>query len=77
MRGKRTTGGGRGDVRNALFMPTVVAKQFNPTIKRFYDRLVTNGKAKMTALIAAMRKLLTILNTMIKNQTTWKQPKTT
>lgn len=77
MRGQRTTGGGRVDVRNALFMPTVVAKQFNPTIKRFYNRLVASGKAKMTALIAAMRKLLTILNTMIKNQTPWNPPKTT
>jgi len=73
LRGKRTTGGGRVEVRNGLFMPIIVAKQYNPTIKAFYDRLVENGKPKMVALIACMRKLLTILNTMIKNGETWKQ----
>ncbi len=73
MRGKRTTGGGRVDVRNALYMPTIVAKQYNPTIKAFYDRLVDNGKPKMVALIAAMRKLLTILNVMIRDGKTWNQ----
>lgn len=73
MRGKRTTGGGRTAIRNALFMPTVVAKQYNPTIKTFYDRLVENGKPKMVAIIASMRKLLTILNTMIKEGKTWRQ----
>ena len=73
MRGKRTTGGGRTAIRNALFMPTVVAKQYNPTIKTFYDRLVENGKPKMVAIIASMRKLLTILNTMIKEGKTWNQ----
>jgi len=72
LRGKRTTGGGRTAVRNALFMPIVVAKQYNPTIKTFYDRLIDNGKPKMVALIAAMRKLLTILNTMLRNGTEWK-----
>jgi transposase len=73
MRGKRTTGGGRRDVRNALFMPTLVAKQHNPKIKTFYDRLVENGKPKMVAVIASMRKLLTILNIMIKEGKTWNQ----
>lgn len=73
MRGKRTTGGGRVDVRNALFMPTIVAKQYNPKLKAFYDRLVDNGKPKMVALIAAMRKLLTILNVMIREGKTWQQ----
>ncbi len=78
MRGKRTTGGGRTAIRNALYMPTIVAKQHNPTIKTFYDRLVENGKPKMVALIASMRKLLTILNTMIKEEKTWnKNLKTT
>jgi transposase len=71
LRGKRTTGGGRVTVRNALFMPTVVAKQHNPTIKAFYDRLVAAGKPKMVALIASMRKLLTILNVMIRDGQTW------
>jgi len=68
LRGKRTTGGGRVQIRNALYMPTVVAIRYNPTIKAFYQRLVQNGKPKMVALIAAMRKLLTILNVMIQNQ---------
>ncbi|MCA9112800.1 MAG: IS110 family transposase [Planctomycetaceae bacterium] len=73
LRGKRTTGGGRTEIRTALFMPTVVAKQYNPTIKAFYDRLVENGKPKMVALIAAMRKLLTILNVMIREGKSWNQ----
>lgn len=71
LRGKRTTGGGRVNVRNALYMPTVVAKQHNPTIKAFYDRLVAAGKPKMVALIACMRKLLTILNVMIREEKPW------
>lgn len=70
MRGKRTTGGGRRKVRNSLFMPTLVAKQHNPKIKTFYERLVENGKPKMVTLIASMRKLLTILNVMIKEEKT-------
>lgn len=73
LRGKRTTGGGRAEIRTALFMPTVVAKQYNPTIKTFYDRLLTAGKPKMVALIASMRKLLTILNVMIRDGKTWNQ----
>lgn len=74
LRGKRTTGGGRRDLRNALYMPTVVAIRFNPQLKVFYERLVASGKAKRVALIAAMRKLLVILNSMVKNQTLWKNP---
>jgi transposase len=78
MRGKRTTGGGRTAIRNALYMPTIVAKLHNSKIKTFYDRLVENGKPKMVAIIASMRKLLTILNTMIKEGKTWnKNHKTT
>lgn len=73
MRGKRTTGGGRVTVRNAMYMPTIVAVQHNPKIKEFYTRLVQNGKPKLVALIAAMRKLLTILNVMIREQKIWKQ----
>jgi transposase len=74
MRGKRTTGGGRVQIRNALYMPTVVAKKHNPKLKAFYDRLVAKGKPKMVALIATMRKLITILNVMIREGTTWKNP---
>lgn len=78
LRGKRTTGGGRVEIRNALYMPTIVAKKFNAKIKTFYDRLLENGKPKMVALIASMRKLLTILNVMIREGKTWnEQPKTT
>jgi len=70
-RGKRMTGGGRGKVRTALYMPTLAAIRCNPKIRTFYNRLVQNGKPKMAALIAAMRKLLTILNTLVKNNQTW------
>lgn len=64
-RGKRMTGGGRYHVRSRLYMPTVVACNHNPVIKKFYQRLLNKGKTKMTALVAAMRKLLVILNTII------------
>lgn len=70
-RGKRMTGGGRAQVRCALYMPMLAAVRHNPAIRVFYQRLVNNGKAKMVALVAAMRKLLTILNTMIKNNLLW------
>jgi transposase len=75
-RGKRTTGGGRVCVRTALYMPMLTVIRCNPVLRRFYQRLVDHGKAKMTALVAAMRKLVTILNTMIKNNQLW-NPKTT
>jgi transposase len=70
-RGKRMTGGGRRDLRARLFMPTLSAIRFNPTIGNFYRRLLSKGKAKMTAVIAAMRKLLTILNLMIARNQAW------
>ncbi len=75
-RGKRMTGGGRQAVRTRLFMPTVVACHYNPVLMRFYQRLLQNGKNKMTALVAAMRKLLTILNTMMAKGENW-NPKLT
>jgi len=71
MRGRRTTGGGQHTIRNPLFMAAMVAARFNPTIKAFYQRLLNNGKPKMVALVACMRKLLVILNTMIKNNQKW------
>jgi transposase len=74
-RGKRMTGGGRRLLRARLFMPTLVAVRHNPTIHAFYQRLLQQGKTKMVAVIAAMRKLLTILNIMLKKNETWK-PKT-
>lgn len=75
-RGKRMTGGGRPDVRAGLFMPILSAVQHNPTLKRFYRRLVEAGKEKMIAVVACMRKLLIILNTMTKNKELW-NPKNT
>jgi transposase len=70
-RGKRMTGGGRRLVRTKLFMPTIVATCHNPTIRRFYQRLLDSGKSKMTALVAAMRKLVTMLNAMLAKNQTW------
>jgi transposase len=71
-RGKRMTGGGRRVVRARLYMPTLVAIRYNPVIRVFYQRLVNAGKSKMTAVVAAMRKLLTILNTMIAKKQYWR-----
>jgi len=70
-KGKRMTGGGRTHVRTGLYMPIVSALRWNPVIRTFYQRLLTKGKTKMTALVAAMRKLLTILNLMIAKNETW------
>lgn len=70
-RGKRAIFGGRMSVRNALYMPTVAAIRHNPVIRSFYQRLVAAGKPKKVALIAAMRKLLVILNAMAKSGAPW------
>jgi transposase len=70
-RGKRRVKGGRADVRTVLYMAAVSASRFNPVIKSFYERLVARGKLKKVALVACMRKLLTILNAMIKTHKTW------
>jgi transposase len=53
-------------------MATLVATRHNETIKRFYARLVAKGKPKMVAMVASMRKLLTILNDMVRNGETWR-----
>jgi transposase len=71
MRGRRTIFGGRGTVRHVLYMATLVAARYNPVIKAFYDRLVAAGKPKKVALVACMRKLLTILNAMVKAGKPW------
>lgn len=71
MRGKRTTFGGRADVRRVLYMATLAAIRFNQVIQRFYERLVTAGKPKKVAIVACMRKLITILNAMVKSQKKW------
>ena len=70
-RGVRTIRGGRAAVRAALYLPTVTAARCNPVIRAFYRRLVANGKPKKVALIAAMHKLLTLLNSMVRDQRAW------
>ena len=71
LKGKRTVWGGRDSVRNALYMATLVATKHNPKIKLFYLRLCEAGKAKKTAIIACMRKLLIIMNAMIRKNQLW------
>ncbi len=75
--GRRIIWGGRAEVRAVLYMATVSATRCNPVIKDFYERLLAAGKLKKVALTACMRKLLTILNAMVKNKTMWKPPETT
>jgi transposase len=71
LRGRRTIWGGRARVRAVLYMGTLVATRYNPRIKAFYERLLAAGKVKKVALTACMRKLLTILNAMLKHRTSW------
>jgi transposase len=73
LRGKRMIGGGRSQVRRSLYMATITATQHNKFIRSYYHQLLERGKAKMTALVACMRKLLLILNAMLKNQSPWKE----
>ena len=73
-RGQRTIWGGRAVVRSALYMATLVATRYNPIIRDFYRHLLSVGKPKKLALTACMRKLLTILNAMVKHQTPWHYP---
>jgi len=70
-RGHRQIWGGRAVVRTALYMGTLAATRYNPVIKAFYERLLVAGKPRKMALIACMRKLLTILNAMMLHQTPW------
>jgi transposase len=70
-RGKRCIWGGRSAIRSVLYMSTLNAIHFNPLIKPFYERLRLAGKLPKVAITACMRKLLTILNTMVKNRTCW------
>jgi len=70
-RGKRRCWGGRADVRNVLYMATVTAITHNPVIRTFYQRLKAAGKPSKVAIVACMRKLLTILNAMVRDGTTW------
>ena len=73
LRGKRTVWGGRAHVRTILYMGTLVAVRFNPVLNTFDARLRAAGKAAKVALTACMRKLLAILNAMLKHQTPWQE----
>ena len=74
MRGKRTIWGGRPQIRAPLYMSTLSAIRHNPVIRCFYNRLLEAGKPKKVAITACMRKLLIILNAIIKTQTPWRNP---
>ncbi|MBA7589309.1 hypothetical protein ES708_31391 [subsurface metagenome] len=71
LRGKRAVWGGRSCIRATLYMGALVASRRNPDIATFYQRLLAAGKPKKVALTACMRKLLTILNAMLKHNTSW------
>ncbi len=71
-RGKRAVAGGRAQIRAVLYMAAIVAARFNPVIRAFYQRLCASGKAKKVALTACMRKLLIMLNAMLKHRTPWR-----
>lgn len=73
LRGARRIWGGRAAVRSALYMAALVATQHNPVIRAVYARLRARGKAKKVALVACMRKLLTILNAMMRDRQPWRQ----
>ena len=74
MRGKRMILGGREQIRSVLYMSALSASRFNPVISSFYNRLIKAGKPAKVALTACMRKLLTILNAMLKHGTPWLAP---
>lgn len=74
-RGKRRIFGGRTSVRGVLYMATLSGIRHNPVLKSFYQRLLDKGKVKKVALTACMRKLLVILNTMVKSGQDWNPPK--
>jgi transposase len=74
LRGQRSIAGGRSTVRAALYMAALVATRCNPVIRTFYQRLLSVGKPKKLALTACMRKLLTILNAMVKTNKRWQAP---
>jgi transposase len=69
--GKRETGGGRCALRTALYMAVLSAKSWNPPLKKFYDRLLAKGKLKKVAMVACMRKLVIIMNAMIRDSADW------
>ena len=69
---KRKVWGGRASVRKTLYMAALVATRFNPVISAFYRKLLSKGKPKKVALVATVRKLLVILNAMLKSGKAWK-----
>ncbi len=71
MRGKRVTWGGRADVRSSMYMASLSAVRFDPTIKAFYERLRAAGKPAKVALVACMHKMLTIINAVLKSGVPW------
>jgi transposase len=71
LRGKRKIKGGRASVRTMLYMATLSATQCNPVIKHFYKKLVAQGKHKKVAIVACMRKFITILNAMVRDKKEW------
>jgi len=73
LKGRRSIWGGRAPVRSALYMATWVATRRNSAIRKFYTRLLAAGKQRMVAMVACMRKLLTILNSMIKHNSRWSE----
>ena len=72
-KGQRKCAGGRAAVRTALYMATFNATQHNPVIRRFFQHLQNQGKSYKVAMVACMHKLLTILNTMVRNNTKWNE----
>jgi len=75
-RGRRAIWGGRASIRAVLYMAALVSSRYNPVIKAFYQRLLAAGKVKKVALVACMRKLLVILNAMVKSNTSWRSVET-
>lgn len=71
-KGKRRIFGGRADVRSVLYMAALSAKKHNPFIRKFYQRLIQHGKEKKVALTACMRKLLVILNALLRTNQPWR-----
>lgn len=74
-KGKRRIWGGRADVRAVVYMAALVAIRHNEVIKVFHSRLIAAGKPKKVAIVACMRKLLTILNAMLRDQSLWNATK--
>ena len=74
MRGKRSVWGGRSSVRSVLYMAALVGVRYNPVLRETYQRLLARGKLPKVALVACMRKLLVILNAMLRGETPWKEP---